>query len=119
MSDIKTTSIVSLAGELDNLVTSLPDTQISLNHLKLRMLQLTELAATMLCADPGNVKLLDFLQKQIPATARLLQETTSTATPDSSASSISFDLEDTNYSAVQVDAFGVPLSSANDTEELP
>lgn len=62
-------------------------------YLKLRMLQVTELASVLLCADQGNLKLMEFLQKQIPATYRLLQD-------DSQAvqeTALDFALESTDY----------------------
>lgn len=86
-------------------------------YLKLRMMQVTELASQMLCTDPGNLKLMDYLQKQIPATYRLVTEDSPVTGHQEEALSTSFEFEDTNYKAVQVDASGVPLLS--DSEVLP
>ena len=79
--------------ELSEKFKELPSIEDSKEYLKLRMMQVTELASQMLCIDQGNLKLMDFLQKQIPATYRLLQEDSTVENVDTSAGQLDFSLE--------------------------
>ncbi len=104
--------------ELEERFKVLPSTADCKEYLKLRMMQLTEVASVLLCVDQGNIKLMEFLHKQIPVTYKLITEDTPQVASSEATEGLgtSFSYEDTNYKAIAVDANGLPLLSADDSQ---